>query len=101
MAQKPIDQTGQFCYAIEVEKVALDPATVTAKEVKNKQFAASYTTGIYDSPGSLTAGSAAHFEIKNGVLLWITLDVSAPAKNTEDKNKIDPTNSYKATAKTK
>eukprot|EP01084_Bolivina_argentea_P019796 36820_1 len=106
MAQQPavqeqpsvVDEPKTAPYTIEVQgvDVVLDATTVTANDVKNEQFATSYTTGKYDSPGSLTAN---HFEIKNGELLWITLAVSVPAKNSQNKNEMDPTNSYKGVPK--
>ena len=74
----------------------LDQTQYTLKDIESKNVSTSYTTTKYDLPGSLVLKSIN--KDTDGNIVGIVFEVSSPAKDSNDKSKIDETNEYKVKA---
>ena len=71
---------------------SLDVNTFKIKDVNSKNIATSYFTPEFSVPGSLKGSE--FIKDNNGVLISIKFDVITPAKNSDDKSKIDGNSIY-------
>ena len=79
-------------YELICDNIILDQKIVSSKDIKSNNVSTSYTTKELNTPGSLKAKEFKYNDDKE--LVSIVFDIITPAKNTDDKSKIDENSVY-------